>query len=302
MNARPSVHELHTLTVRRLQVDLSQGFSRHWHGGDAFKTAFFNALSLSFPAGEQFFIESVRRGIQRLPDTPENALLREVVRGFIGQEATHRQLHGLFNAQLQQQGLVNIWAGRIEKRAAKARETLFSDPEKGHLRELAVTAAYEHLTAIFGHLALSHVNEEGDFLVGVEEPLQTLWRWHAAEEIEHRSVAYELYTRLGGTNAMRKLLFVFVMRDFTFDMGRQLLSNLYRDRTLHHPRTWWQGFRFLLGRHGLLWLTLGPLLSYCRSQFHPEQHGEPQRARAWLESHAAQWRAVGAGVDSSAPV
>ncbi len=302
MTATPSAHELHTLTVRRLLVDLSPGFPRHWHGGDAFKTAFFNALSMSFPAGEQFFIDSVRRGVERLPDTLDNTLLREVVRGFIGQEATHRRLHGLFNAQLEQQGLVNIWAGRIEKRAAKERETLFSDPEKGHLRELAVTAAYEHLTAIFGHLALSHVDEDGDFLAGVEEPLKTLWRWHAAEEIEHKSVAYDLYTRLGGTAAMRKLLFVFVMRDFSFDMARQLLSNLYRDRTLHHPRTWWQGLRFLLGRRGIVWLTLGPLLSYCSSQFHPERHGDPQRARAWLQRHAAQWRTVGGNASTTAPI
>ncbi len=229
-------------------------------------------------------------------------MLREVVRGFIGQEATHRQLHGLFNAQLQQQGLVNIWAGRIEKRAAKARETLFSDPDKGHLRELAVTAAYEHLTAILGHLALSHVDEEGDFLAGVEEPLQTLWRWHAAEEIEHKSVAFELYTRLGGTSVLRKLLFLFVMRDFTVDMTCQLLSNLYRDRTLHLPRTWWQGLRFLLGRRGVLWLTLGPLLSYCRSSFHPDQQGDAQQASDWLQSHTAQWRAVGGNASTTAPI
>ena len=28
------------LTVRKLSVDLSQGFARHWNGGDAFLTAF----------------------------------------------------------------------------------------------------------------------------------------------------------------------------------------------------------------------------------------------------------------------
>lgn len=50
------------LTVRRLSVDLSQGFSRHWNGGDAFLTAYANALSMSFPVGEQSFIDAVKAG------------------------------------------------------------------------------------------------------------------------------------------------------------------------------------------------------------------------------------------------
>ena len=43
------------LTVRRLLVDLDTPLPQHWCGG-AFRTAFFNALSMSFPAGEQLFI------------------------------------------------------------------------------------------------------------------------------------------------------------------------------------------------------------------------------------------------------
>ena len=55
------------LVVRRLLIDLETPFERHWCGGDAFRTAFFNALSMSFPVGEQFFIDAVRGG--RAPQT-----------------------------------------------------------------------------------------------------------------------------------------------------------------------------------------------------------------------------------------
>ena len=51
-----------TLTVRRLRVDLDTPLAAQW-AGDAFRTAFFNALSMSFPAGEQLFIDSVRKGL-----------------------------------------------------------------------------------------------------------------------------------------------------------------------------------------------------------------------------------------------
>ena len=89
--------------VRRLLVDLRAPLPRHWLGGDAFRTALFNALSMSFPVGEQFFIDSVRAGLAALP-TDQRARFQEEVRGFVGQEATHRHVHARFNAHLQQQG------------------------------------------------------------------------------------------------------------------------------------------------------------------------------------------------------
>ena len=110
------------LTVRRLSVDLSQGFSRHWNGGDAFLTAYANALSMSFPVGEQSFIDAVKSGAKNLPDTPENAELKQIAKGFVGQEATHRHLHALYNAHLEKQGLLNHWGPRAEQRLKKGRE------------------------------------------------------------------------------------------------------------------------------------------------------------------------------------
>ena len=68
----PALRSPSSLTVRRLGVDLSQGFSRHWNGGDAFVTAFCNALSMSFPVGEQYFIDSVRGALKALPEAQRN--------------------------------------------------------------------------------------------------------------------------------------------------------------------------------------------------------------------------------------
>ena len=96
------------LPVRRLLIDLNTRFDRRWCGGDAFRTAWFNALSMSFPVGEQFFIDAVRAGLATLPEA-ERELFAGEVQGFIGQEATHRRIHALFNGQLQMQGLRNLW-------------------------------------------------------------------------------------------------------------------------------------------------------------------------------------------------
>ena len=42
------------LIIRRLLVDMEPPVARHWCANDPFRTAFFNALSMSFPVGEQF--------------------------------------------------------------------------------------------------------------------------------------------------------------------------------------------------------------------------------------------------------
>ena len=42
------------LAVRKLLVDLTTPFEKRWCGGDAFKSAFFNALSMSFPVAVSY--------------------------------------------------------------------------------------------------------------------------------------------------------------------------------------------------------------------------------------------------------
>jgi predicted metal-dependent hydrolase len=134
--------------IRQLLVDLNTAFALRWNGGDAFTSAFMNALSLSFPAGEQFFLDSVREGLKQLP-AEQQELFKSEVKGFIGQEATHRRLHALFNRHLLDQGLVNHWEQRSLQRIAD-----ISQLDVRHA--LGVTAATEHFTAVFAHWLLSH--------------------------------------------------------------------------------------------------------------------------------------------------
>src|SRR3954464_4491914 len=103
------------LVVRRLLVDMQAPIARHWCDGDPFRTALFNALSMSFPVGEQFFIDSVRNGFKALAPGQQEKFGAEG-QGVAGQEATHRRLHSLYNAQLKRLGLVNEWAPRAQHR------------------------------------------------------------------------------------------------------------------------------------------------------------------------------------------
>mgnify|MGYP003452248881 FL=1 len=74
---------------RHLDFNLPKPLPRHWHGGDAFKTHLFDSMSVLFPDGERFFIDSVRQFRDQISDP----LLKEQIRGFIGQEGHHSREH-----------------------------------------------------------------------------------------------------------------------------------------------------------------------------------------------------------------
>lgn len=261
------------LVVRRLQVDLETPIARHWNGGDAFRSAFFNALSMSFPAGEQVFIDSVRRGVAALPEAQRERYAAEV-QAFIGQEATHRRVHERFNAHLARQGLVNRWEPRILARRKRL------DPLDLRIW-VGVTAATEHWTAIFAQHLLAHP----EVLAGAEPRLAELWLWHSAEELEHRSTAFDLYRALGGNDLWRRRLFRVVSGYFVTDLARQTARNLWTDGTWWWPSTWASGWRLLFGRVGLVRLGWRPWKQYLAADFHPAQ-GDGSAGQRWLAEHA----------------
>jgi uncharacterized protein len=280
------MHPLPKLTVRTLTLDLKQGFARHWHSGDAFLSMYYNALSMSFPIGEQSFIDSVRDAAALLPDDPAHDPLRGAIAQFIGQEATHRQIHGLYNAHLARQGLVNLWEPHAQRRLDLAKRRGISP-----LSMLAITAAYEHCTAVFGDGTLRYPS----WFDGAEPMMRTLWRWHAAEETEHKAVAYTLYQTLGGSYKRRIGWYLYVLFLFGLEAVWQTGDNLRRDGTLFKPSTWWSALRFMWGRDGFVWRCTLPLLGYLRRGFHPDDHPNQALAADWLESHRDAYRVIREG-------
>jgi uncharacterized protein len=281
---------MQTLPIRKLMIDLSQGFERHWFkradgSGDAFRTAYLNALSMSFPAGEQLFIDSVKRVLPKLPDDAAHASMRETIRDFCAQEATHRHIHAQFNAQLEKQGFINHLEPRIWARFKR-------DEHINPMHHLGVTVAYEHYTAVLSDVLL---RSEAATQHMIPE-MRQVWRWHALEETEHKAVAFDLYQALGGSYGWRIRYFVYVSILFTMDNLRQTVNNLWHDGTLFKPSTWFSATQFFLGRPskggGWIWLTARPLLDFFRRDFHPNQHNNHDLAQSYAQANAGDWRLV----------
>lgn len=272
------------LIVRKLLVNLEAGFPRHWNDGDAFLTQYYNAFSMSFPMGEQSFIDSIKDCLHLLPDEPRYAQLRTDIKGFIGQEATHRRVHERYNAQLAQQGLANHWEPKITKRRAKYK-AMGMHP----LNFLATTAAYEHMTAVFADLHLSQPH----LLAQATPEMQALWRWHSSEESEHRSVAFDLYVACGGRYRNRIMTFIHAHLLFALDATLQAINNLWHDKTLFKPSTWWSCAKYFWHpTRGMVWLVTKPMLQYFKRDFHPWHNQSAAPAQAWLNGNRDRWQAV----------
>ena len=267
------------IPIRNLRFSLESApgqNERWWLGSDPVATAFFNALSATFPDGEKFFIDSVRHYQDRT-----DGRLRSQIRDFVGQEAVHSREHRAFNAFAAGAGY------DIAPLEARARKTLALGRRASPVRQLAATCALEHFTAILAHALL----EEGSAdLDGAPEQARRLWTWHAMEELEHKAVAFDtlaLVTR-GWWPARRYLLRVFTMIASTILLFATVGANmaaLFRQDGINTPRTWWRTCKYLVGQPGALRRCFRPYLRYYRRDFHPWDHDD----RVLLESTARKY-------------
>lgn len=164
---------------------------RHWLGGSPVASMIANAVNLLFPAGERFFVRSVKHYLSEIDDPT----LRAQIKGFFGQEGRHAQAHDEYNQILERQGLkVRGFLKIFEVVAFRLIERI-SPPA---LR-LSATAAAEHFTAIMAENAFRN----GMLEEFAHPAMAELLLWHAAEEIEHKSVAFDVLQRVNPSYALR---------------------------------------------------------------------------------------------------
>ncbi|CAN0581101.1 unnamed protein product, partial [Ectocarpus sp. 12 AP-2014] len=135
-----------TITPRNRSHELEAALAADWFGDHAFKTAWFNAMSMTFPLGEKYFIDSVRHFSDQVFDPK----LQEEIRGFCGQEGFHRREHERYNRALcELRGYDHDYLeGRLARNIERSKN-MFSP-----LHHLALTASLEHITAIMAESSL----------------------------------------------------------------------------------------------------------------------------------------------------
>lgn len=294
MNAilNPSTHASkntqthHKIQVRKnLDFGLDQDMPRYWFGNDAFKTRVFDAMTMIFPDGEKYFIQSVRLFRDQITDPR----LQAEVADFIKQEAQHGIAHDLFNQEMIKQGMpVNEMIRFMVKR--------FNSNLKNNSPEfnLALTAASEHITALMAECFYAERHTMAD----AHPKARALLAWHAIEEMEHRSVAFDVMKDVANVSYPLRaaaLMMVGAMMP-TFAMMRvniMLKADGYTAfERLHMFR---KGLPWIFGRKGVLSSMRKPFLDWFRPDFHPNDHAVIAQYPLWLQVYAKTNDPIAAG-------
>lgn len=247
---------------RRFGRGLKQ--DRWWMGGDPIGTAFYNALSVTFPRGEAYFVESVRAFREGTPPK-----LEKEINAFIKQEVVHSREHVSFNKRVVDAGYD---VRKLEQDVIDSLEEIKGRPA---IVDLAATMALEHFTAILAHELLADPRH----LAQADEQSRELWRWHALEEIEHKGVAYD--TWLHATRdwsrfkrwRLKSLLMLLVTKRFFHHRTTGILELLRQDG-LTGPKVWARMAWYAFGKPGMVRKILGAWISYFLPGFHPWNHDD----------------------------
>lgn len=255
-----NAHQATGIKVRRMDFAFDDDITEFWYNNDAFMTAFLTALSATFPEGEKQFIQSVRNYQDRITDKT----LRAQIKAFIGQEAHHSKEHDALNDFMKRKGYP---VGKIE--AGMKNMAVFLRTRLSPSAQLANTVCAEHITAI---LADYYMRLDPQQLESIDARIITLWAWHAIEETEHKSVAFDVYRQTVNDDTQRRLHMVVSTLLFFGFTSVSMLQLLPKSGHLTDLKMWAKGMNYFWGTSGMVWKLLPTYLDFYKRDFHPDQH------------------------------
>ena len=261
------------ITVRRPGLAHDASMPKHFVAGDPMRSHIAAMLSSVFPEGEDFFVRSVRAYRDQIED-PE---LSKQVKGFIGQEAIHGREHRDFNDALAEMGYpTRAVDGAVKKGLA----LLAKVSPKSH--QLAVTAALEHYTATLAETLLRDDEARAEFL---DDETRALFTWHALEETEHKSVAFDVFQEVCGKHRVRVGTMWTVHLGFLLAMSAAVTVSVAKDVS-----SWRKLPKSLLGLRSHPFFqrpVVERLLDYNRRDFHPDDHDTVELLEEWRRRYDA---------------
>lgn len=213
------------IKVRRVNFKFNADNPRFYYKNNPFSTHFINALHIVFPTGERFFVNSVLKHQQEINDEK----LKKQVRNFCGQEGIHSSMHERFWKILNDNGyVIKGYENHIDKLLHKIIAKINIEGTRINNIDLAATVCLEHFTALFGHALFEHVELNQNI---VPKDMAELFQWHAAEEIEHKNVAYDVFQKVDKDEHIKRAgLMPIVTGLLYFYLGIGTFMLLYQDR------------------------------------------------------------------------
>lgn len=239
-----------------------------------------NSVSLMMPTIEPFFVRSARAALGDLGQP-----LAAQAEDYVFQEAQHHRQHVIFNRMLTDNYPSLSRLERVVNRVYRSVES------RGSLRfNLGFAAASETMAYSAARWAAQRRTE---LFTGAHDVAATMFLWHLAEEVEHKSVAHDIYWdlyrhRSGARRTYGAALLSTLLLSVLFVVVGTVLM-LASERRLFHPVAWLRliGWAITFGFE-----LISNLVMSLMPGHHPTDFTDPLWYEVWLREFDADTGSV----------
>ncbi|MBV6492979.1 MAG: hypothetical protein LDLANPLL_00986 [Turneriella sp.] len=257
----------------KIQVSFDDTLPKHWFGGNAFLTHLLNTFTAIFPDAERYFVRWSKKALANVTDPK----IKKDIQGFIGQETMHANQHEKLWETLRAQGYdlePVLWI--VQKLGFNWVESILPDKVN-----YAAVAGFEHFTAMFGEMYF----ENPELMNTMHTEMRRLFEWHAAEEIEHKAVAFDqlqsiddsYFLRTGVMNVAVVLLYLVAFGNTFYFMAQ--------DGSLFNPKEWINIYEGFFGKHDFARKSFFKFIEYYKPNFHPWDNQNYHLAESTLKAY-----------------
>jgi uncharacterized protein len=255
------------LQARRVAFSFPEDLDTAWTPRHPEVAVAANSVSLLMPHVEPYFVRSIRAVIGELEPSDQ-----ERARQFIRQEMAHHAEHRRFNGLLLEQ---NPGLERLD--AVVARTYGWLGRTRSARFNVAFAAASETIAFSLARWTEKHMRTVFD---GADEVVATLFLWHLAEEVEHKSVAFDVHRAVDGSRSRYSAAAALSLLLLTAFTAAGSLIMLKQQRRLCSPVAWFRLARWSLS---VAFEVLPDVAASAMPGHHPDHFSDPTLLTTWLE-------------------
>ena len=254
------------LPVRRVRFEYPDDMDPAWNRRFPEFAFAANSVSLIMPYAEPYFVKSVRSALPLL-DERLHARTEDYLKQELGHHVQHRRFNDVIVRHYPRLQRVEGWMRRTYGWLSRTRSQRFN---------LAFAAGSETIAYAIARWTDTHL---GEFFDGADPIAATMFLWHLAEEVEHKTVAFDVYAEVDGS----RLRYLTAMSlSFTILAWFTIMSTLTMLRAEHRalrPMTW---FRLIKWSMSLSFEILPDMLVSAMPGHHPTDFVDPALLTSWL--------------------
>lgn len=252
--------------TRRVRFEYSEDFNPQWHPLVPELACVANSVSMMMPHAEPYVAKSIRATIEHLDDaTAADA------RHFVAEELQHHVEHRRFNAavladQPSLERLNRLMAWTFEK---------LSD------RSMAFNAGFAAGFETIAYSVARWVESRlGELFDGADDEAASLFLWHLAEEVGHKTVAFDAFHQVSGKRRTYVAAMVTAMILLGFFAAAGTAQMLWRQGRFFRPIAHW---RMLTWTISFVFDLLPAMVVSALPGHHPSKLVDPAFYEQWLQ-------------------